>query len=168
MHLHLPSPLVSVTFLQLCIIIVTNWSAGSDKENLPLKLFLSTVRGLLSRWHQIPTLRKGIVPVWYSGTQCLVISRGPFQPQEFCDSVIFIVGKKFFMLFCFIVHCSPTCSIVLFFNHLPPPHPVLPLFSLLSLFLVVFYSLSAMFSFCCSMCSTMVMLWHILCIHAVY
>lgn len=54
-----------------------------------------------------------------------------------CD---IFVGKKFFMLFCFIEQCSPTCSIVLFFNHL------LPLFSLLSLFLLLFCFVYLLFS----------------------
>lgn len=140
-HFRLPSPLASVTFLQLCIITmyINRMKCWIRQAKPASKALLEHWEGTAEQGTPNSNSEKRGSACWVLLDSLLemtlleqdrVISRGPFQPQEFCRSVIFLWKKNSLCYSALFLTALPTSPIVLPLNHLffPPLYPYFPFY----------------------------------------
>lgn len=166
-HFRLPSPLASVTFLQLCIVTmcINHMKCWIRQAKPASKALLEHCEGTAEQGTPNSNSEKRGSACWVLLDSLLemtlleqdqVISRGPFQPQEFCRSVIFLWKKNSLCYSALFLTALPTSPIVLPLNHLFFP-PYTLIFPFIFVFASLLFSVSPIFS-SCSMCATIVTL----------
>lgn len=130
-HFRLPSPLASVTFLQLCIVTmyINHMKCWIRQAKPASKALLEHCEGTAEQGTPNSNSEKRGTPGQPAGNDPAWAGPGDLQRSFPASGILLVcdifVEKKFFMLLCFISHCSPNFSNC---SSLEPPFFFSPLY----------------------------------------